>query len=336
MKKIEKLSDIDLLIKNLSSPKDEMINKAKKYQEKLTKPKGSLGVLEDISVFFCGWQGTINPKLNNIQTIIFAGNHGICNQGVNSFPQSVTHEMVENFKNGGAAINQLCKDTLANLEVIPITLDVPTNDISIGPAMSHDDLLFSINKGVESVSINSDLIILGEMGIGNSSIASALASACFGGGVQKWVGRGTANNDNNIEKKISVIKKALMLNKNREPLEILRSLGGREQAAIFGATLAARVSNIPVLIDGFICTASIAPLFLLEKKLLDHCLFGHCSLEKGHRHLLKIIEKKALLNLNMRLGEGSGAMVAFNIIRSAVNCHNGMSSFENAGVSNSK
>ena len=336
MKKIEKLSDIYLLIKNLSSPNIEMINKARKHQDQLTKPIGSLGILEDISVFFCGWQNTINPKLKNIQTIIFAGNHGVCNQGVNSFPQSVTNEMVQNFKSGGAAINQLCKDTLARLEVIPITLDVPTNDISKGPAMSHDDLLFSINQGVESVSINSDLIILGEMGIGNSSIASALASACFGGDVKKWVGRGTSNNDNDIKKKISVIKKALMLNSNREPLEILRSLGGREQAAIFGAALAARVSNIPILIDGFICTASIAPLFLLEKTLLDHCLFGHCSMEQGHKHLLKIIKKTPLLNLNMRLGEGSGAMVAFNIIRSAINCHNGMANFENAGVSNSK
>ena len=209
MKKIEKLSDIYLLIKNLSFPNIKIINKARKYQDQLTKPKGSLGVLEDISVFFCGWQGTINPKLNNIQTIIFAGNHGVCNQGVNSFPQSVTNEMVQNFKNGGAAINQLCKDTSAKLEVIPITLDIPTNDISMGPAMSHDELLFAINQGVESVSINSDLIILGEMGIGNSSIASALASACFGGDVKKWVGRGTSNNDNDIKKKNISYKKSI-------------------------------------------------------------------------------------------------------------------------------
>tara|TARA_B100000795_G_C22784200_1_gene433795 strand:+ start:268 stop:1278 length:1011 start_codon:yes stop_codon:yes gene_type:complete len=335
MEKIKSLSEIYLLIKSFPVPNTEIINEARNYQDQLTKPKGSLGILEDIAIFFCGWQETIKPSLNKIQTIIFAGNHGVCNQGVNSFPQSVTKEMVLNFKNGGAAINQLCASPFIKLEVIPIDLDKPTNDICEGPAMNQEDLLYSINKGIESVNETSDLIILGEMGIGNSTIASAISSASFGGAINKWVGRGTANNDNKISKKIDVIKKALKSNVNREPLKILMSLGGREQAAIFGAVLAARAMKIPVLIDGFICTSSIIPLFLIEKHSLDHCIFGHCSMERGHKHLLKAINKTALLNLNMHLGEGSGAMIALKVIEAAINCHNGMASFKSAGVSNS-
>ena len=335
MQKIKNLSEIYSLIKFLPTSNTEIINQARTYQDQLTKPKGSLGILEDIAVFFCGWQESIKPRLNKIQTIIFAGNHGVCNQGVNSFPQSVTHEMVLNFKNGGAAINQLCKSASINLKVIPIDLDRPTNDISLGPAMNEEDFLYSINKGIESINKTSDLIVLGEMGIGNSTIASAILSASFGGSIKKWVGRGTSNNDNVISKKIDVINKALKSNINREPLQILMSLGGREQAAILGAVLAARAFKIPVLIDGFICTSSIVPLFLLEKNLLDHCIFGHCSMEKGHKHLLEMINKKALLDLNMHLGEGSGAMVALGVIKAAINCHNGMASFKSAGVSNS-
>ena len=295
MEKIKSLSEIYLLIKSFPVPNTEIINEARNYQDQLTKPKGSLGILEDIAIFFCGWQETIKPSLNKIQTIIFAGNHGVCNQGVNSFPQSVTKEMVLNFKNGGAAINQLCASPFIKLEVIPIDLDKPTNDICEGPAMNQEDLLYSINKGIESVNETSDLIILGEMGIGNSTIASAISSASFGGAINKWVGRGTAK---------------------------------------FGAVLAARAMKIPVLIDGFICTSSIIPLFLIEKHSLDHCIFGHCSMERGHKNLLKAINKIALLNLNMHLGEGSGAMVALNVLVSAINCHNGMASFRSAGVSN--
>jgi nicotinate-nucleotide--dimethylbenzimidazole phosphoribosyltransferase len=336
MQKIKCLSEINLLIEQLPKPNQEIIKEAKEYQNQLTKPQGSLGILEDLSIFFCGWQNNIKPSLKKIQTLIFAGNHGVCNQGVNSYPQSVTSEMVLNFKNGGAAINQLCAHSSVNLQVIPIDLDNPTNDIYFGPAMNETELLVSINKGIEAVNKKSDLIVLGEMGIGNSTKASAISSACFGGSIEKWVGRGTANNDNKLLKKISVIRKSLKVNKKREPLKILMSLGGREQAAIFGATLAARMLKIPVIMDGFICSASAAPLFLLDNSSLDHCIFGHCSMEKGHKLLLKSMNKSPLLNLNMHLGEGSGAMIALNIVRSALVCHNGMASFESAGVSNSK
>ena len=333
MKKIKNIRDVYKILDNLPSQSRESLSDAKKYQDKLLKPKGSLGILEDISIFFSGWQKTTKPKLDKVQTIIFAGNHGVCKQNVNSYPQSVTSQMVKTFRNGGAAINQLSKEKYIDLSIVPLKLNNPTKDISVEPAMKCNEFILSINKGIEAINPKSNLLVLGEMGIGNTTIASTISAAFFGGDIQKWVGKGTAENNKKRFKKVEVVKRALKVNKGRNPIEILRCLGGREQAAIFGATLAARSLGIPVLIDGFVCTASIIPLYFLKNEALEHCIFGHCSSEKGHKYVLRAIKKKALLNLNMCLGEGSGAMVALNIIRSAIKCNNDMSSFSEAGVS---
>ena len=334
MKEIENFSDIIQTIKNLPSSSLSQKNKARDYQLTLTKPPGSLGLLEELAIDLCGWQNKLFPELKNVKTLIFAGNHGVCDQSVNAFPQSVTQQMVSNFQNGGAAINQLCKVAGSDLQVIPIDLENPTKDITKDSAMKETEFLACINIGINSIDKNSNIIILGEMGIGNSTIAAAINYACFGGSIIDWVGMGTSTSNSILEHKVSVIEKATSINRSQNPIEILMNLGGKEQAAIFGAVMACRVMKIPVIIDGYICSSSIAPLYLLNDIAIENCIFSHYSREKGHKKLLSIMGKKAILDLDLCLGEGTGAVLALNIIRSSIACHNGMASFTEAGVSN--
>ena len=308
---------------------------ARARQNALTKPPGSLGRLEQIAEFMAAWRATARPEIWRAQALVFAGNHGICAQGVNPYPQEVTAQMVANFEAGGAAINQLCRANGADLSVIALELGRPTGDFTEGPAMTEADCLDALWQGASAVDEGADILILGEMGIGNSTIAAALAAACFGGPVAEWVGPGTGSDKAGILHKVEVIERGL---KRHESVmgnapAILAALGGREQAAICGAVLAARAARIPVILDGFICTAAAAVLYATDKRLLDHCLVGHVSAEPGHRKLLAAIHKRPVLEFDMRLGEGSGAALALGIVRSALACHNGMATFGEAGVS---
>jgi nicotinate-nucleotide--dimethylbenzimidazole phosphoribosyltransferase len=306
---------------------------ARARQDSLTKPPGSLGRLEELAVFMAGWRGTDRPAIDRAQAVVFAGNHGICAQGVNPFPQEVTAQMVANFEAGGAAINQLCRANGAELSVIALDLDRPTADFTEKPAMSEAECLDALNRGAAAVDPAADVLVLGEMGIGNSTVAAALACAVFGGEPADWVGRGTGSDDAGLARKRDAVAAGLARHGGARGMEILAALGGREQAAICGAVLAARAARIPVLLDGFICTAATAPLHAVDPGLLDHCVVGHRSAEPGHRHLLDAMGKRAVLEFDMRLGEGSGAALALGILRSALACHNGMATFAEAGVS---
>ncbi len=302
-------------------------------QASLTKPPGSLGRLEDLAVFMAGWRGTDRPRIDRAQALVFAGNHGVCAQGVNPYPQAVTAQMVGNFAAGGAAINQLCRANGADLSVIALDLDRPTADFTAAPAMTEDDCLAALNKGAAAVDPEADVLILGEMGIGNSTVAAALAAALFGGAVAGWVGPGTGSDAAGIARKVAAIEAGLARHKGLAPAAVLAALGGREQAAICGAVLAARAARVPVILDGFICTAAAAVLYAADPALLAHCLVGHASAEPGHRLLLDKIGKAPILTFEMRLGEGSGAALALGILRAALECHNGMATFAEAGVS---
>ena len=306
---------------------------AQARQDSLTKPQGSLGRLEELAVFMAGWRRTSRPSIARAQALIFAGNHGICAQGVNPYPQEVTAQMVANFEGGGASINQLCRVNGAELAVIALDLDRPTADFTQGPAMSEAETIDAMNRGAAAVDKGADVVILGEMGIGNSTIAAALTSALFGGTPSDWVGPGTGSDAEGLARKINAIERGLALHGGQPALETLARLGGREQAALCGAILAARMAHIPVILDGFICTAAAAVLYAADPKLLDHCLVGHASAEPGHRRLLAAIHQRAVLEFDMRLGEGSGAALALGILRSALECHNGMATFGEAGVS---
>jgi nicotinate-nucleotide--dimethylbenzimidazole phosphoribosyltransferase len=329
------LTAIATLADQLPVADDHAAAAARDRQNSLTKPPGSLGRLEQIAEFMAAWRATARPEIWRAQALVFAGNHGICAQGVNPYPQEVTAQMVANFERGGAAINQLCAVNGAELSVIALELDHPTGDFTEGPAMNEADCLDALWQGASAVDEGADILILGEMGIGNSTVAAALAAACFGGPVAEWVGPGTGSDKAGILHKVEVIERGLTRHAGviGNPPAILAALGGREQAAICGAVLAARAARVPVILDGFICTAAAAVLYATDKRLLDHCLVGHASTEPGHRKLLAALHKRPVLDFDMRLGEGSGAALALGIVRAALACHNGMATFGEAGVS---
>lgn len=304
-------------------------------QDTLTKPQGSLGRLETIAAWLARWQGRDMPRLDRVKVFVFAGNHGVTAQGVSAYPSEVTVQMVANFAHGGAAINQLARATGSELDVIPLDLDHATGDFTQGVAMDEAAFLAAVSAGYDAVDADLDLICLGEMGIGNTTPAAAISAALFGGGAEKWTGRGTGVDDAGLKRKIVAIEAGLKRHAAAlaDPLKAAAALGGRELAAIFGATLAARHRNVPVLLDGFVCTAAAAPLAKLHPAGLAHTIAAHVSAEAGHRGLLQALGLTPLLDLGMRLGEGSGACLAVNLVRSALACHTGMASFAEAGVS---
>lgn len=314
---------------------DKAAKAALARQDTLTKPRGSLGKLEEIAAWLARWQGRAMPRLDKVQVVVFAGSHGVTAQGVSAFPAEVTHQMVANFAAGGAAINQLARAAGAELSVVPLEVDQPTGDFTRVEAMSEAEFLKAVSAGYATVADDADLACFGEMGIGNTTTAAAVAAALFGGEPSKWVGRGTGVDDAGLKRKAAAIEKGLALHKDAlgHPLKAAAALGGRELAAIMGATLAARHKRVPVLLDGFVCTAAAAPLQKLDASGLAHTLAGHVSAEAGHRGLLAALGLTPLFDLGMRLGEGSGAAVAINVVRAALACHEGMASFAEAGVS---
>jgi len=307
---------------------------AEERNGQLTKPPGALGRLEDLAIWYASWRANPRPSIENPQVIIFAGNHGVCARGVSAFPPEVTVQMVANFEHGGAAINQLSKAFGADMSVVSLSLDTPTADFTTAPAMSENEVVDALVAGWTAVKETSDLLVVGEMGIGNTTAAAAVAAALFGGDAADWTGRGTGVDDEGLNRKTAAVADGLALHADviADPLEALRCLGGRELAAMAGAIARARSLRIPVILDGFICTASVAPLFALAPAALDHCLIGHLSVEPGHKRLLDAIGKTAVLDFDMRLGEGSGAALALGILRSALACHSGMATFAEAGV----
>ena len=304
-------------------------------EARLTKPAGALGRLEDIVGWLAYWQGKSPPRLDRVDVLVFAGNHGVTAQGVSAYPAEVTAQMVANFAAGGAAINQLARMAGASLRVIALSLEAPTADFAQQPAMDERDFLAAVMEGYQAVSGEADLVCLGEMGIGNTTSAAAIAAALFGGGAARFVGRGAGLDDAGLVRKVAVIERGLARHADAlgDPLKVAAALGGRELAAILGATLAARRLRIPVLLDGFVATAAVAPLAKLRADTLSHALVGHISAEAGHRALLDALDKKPLLDLSMRLGEASGAALAVPILRAALACHTGMATFAEAGVS---
>jgi nicotinate-nucleotide--dimethylbenzimidazole phosphoribosyltransferase len=301
-------------------------------QAQLTKPAGSLGRLEALVAWLARWQGRAMPRLERVEVLVFAGNHGVVAQGVSPFPAAVTAQMVANFAHGGAAINQLAAAAGARLRVVPLALERPTADITEAPAMTEAEFLEAVRTGAEAVPPGTDLLCLGEMGIGNTTVAAALAAALFGGDGGAWAGRGTGLDDAGLLRKRMVVDAALHRHATADPLEAARCLGGRELAAILGATLAARQHGTPVLLDGFVCTAAAAPLARLHSLGLAHAQVAHVSAEAGHRRLLQALGMPPLLDLGMRLGEASGAALAVPLLRAALACHAGMATFAEAGV----
>ncbi|MDX5381607.1 MAG: nicotinate-nucleotide--dimethylbenzimidazole phosphoribosyltransferase [Rhodobacterales bacterium] len=329
------LDSLRTALRDLPAPDASAVQAAMARNGQLTKPPGALGRLEDLSIWMAGWQGTDRPHVDAPQVIVFAGNHGVTARGVSAFPAAVTEQMVLNFRAGGAAINQLARTFGARMDVHALTLDRPTADFTASPAMTEAELLEAMRTGWDAVDPAADLLVTGEMGIGNTTSAAALAHAICGGAAADWVGRGTGVDDAGLALKAQVVAEGVALHPQArtDGIEALRCLGGRELAAMAGAILRARHLRIPVLLDGFICTAAAACLDAAQTGALDHCLAAHVSAESGHAPLLAHLGKAPILSLGLRLGEGSGAALAIGVIKGAVACHSGMATFAEAGVS---
>ena len=335
---ITTLDAIRELIKRFPGPDKDAMLAARSRESELTKPEGSLGRLEEMAEWLAGWQGKHPAQINLPRAIIFAGSHGITIKNVSAFPSEVNQQMISNFQNGGAAINQLCKVFDIELKVMEAALDIPTRDFSQEPAMDDSDCAEAVAFGMSGPDVGLDVLCIGEMGIGNTTASAAICHALYGGKSEDWVGPGTGVKGEELANKIKIVRESVILHKAvlTDGLEILRCLGGREMAAICGAIVAARLSRIPVLLDGYVTCAAAATLHALDSHALDHCTVAHVSAEPGHRRLLKKLNKIPLFDFGMRLGEGSGAALAVGVLRSAAACHNGMATFEEAAITNKK
>jgi nicotinate-nucleotide--dimethylbenzimidazole phosphoribosyltransferase len=319
---------------DLPQPDAVATGDARSRNAQLTKPAGALGRLEDLAIWYAGWRGNARPRLIRPQVTVFAGNHGVVTRGVSAFPAAVTAQMVGNFDAGGAAVNQLAEAFGATMTVHPIELDRPTADFVETPAMSEADLVAAMALGWAAVNPKADLLVAGEMGIGNTCSASAIAMALEGGAALDWTGRGTGVDDPGLARKVDAVTRGVArIEGEADPIEVLRQLGGREIAAMAGAILAARHHRIPVILDGFICCAAALVLHRAAPGVLDHAVAGHQSAESAHARLLEAMGKAPLLSLGLRLGEGSGAVLAISVLKGALACHSGMASFAEAGVS---
>lgn len=325
-------------------------NLAAARQKQLTKPPGSLGRLEQLAIDFAGWQGNEIPVLKRIVVRVYAADHGVSAQGVSAFPAEVTAQMIHNFCAGGAAISVLAKQHNCDFEVWNIgtlepTEDLPklhnvqirngSKDFSQQPAMSSDELEAAMSAGAESVPTDTELFIGGEMGIGNTTSASALMAALLDLKAEQVVGMGTGLDDAGLRRKREIVTASLVRHAKGNPstFERLRRLGGLEIAALVGAYLQCAQQGTPILVDGFICTVAAAYAVALSATSRDWMLFAHYSNEHAHKRLLDNLDASPLLNLDMRLGEGSGAAVAIPLIRSALMLHAGMATFSDARVS---
>lgn len=328
-------ADIRRLIASMPGPDRDAVAMVRERDAMLTKPAGALGRLEQLVEWLAAWQGKGQPSLDRPLVCVFAGSHGVVARGVSAFPPEVNRQMLDTFAAGGGAINQICAAYGLGFKVFDLAIDLPTGDICAGPAFSEKDCVATMAFGMEAVAAGTDCLGLGEMGIGNTTIAAAIYAALYGGEPGHWVGRGTGVDEAGLARKTDAVAAALAHHRGHldDPLEVLARLGGREIAAMAGAILAARLQKVPVVLDGYVATAAAAILHAIDASALDHCLAGHVSAEGAHTDVLKRLGLVPLLALGMRLGEGSGAAMALGLIKGALACHRDMATFAQAGVS---
>ena len=326
------------------------------HEQSLTKPKRSLGRLEHITRHLAIWQEQAPPKLDTINTLVFAGKHGICQENISAYPSSVTEQMVENFHNKGAAINQLCNLGQSSLAIHPVEFSSTTQNFLRKPAMSQQTCTKALQQGIDAIQQPCNLLAIGEMGIGNTTSAAAMLTALYNTPdgtpdsrtTQEWTSSGTGGDRQMLQHKRQVVEQSVArfhkdnppASSSRSPAEyawsVLCELGGFELAAITGALLKARAVRIPVLLDGYPCCAAAAVAKALNPQALENCLIAHLPQQQGASSLHKKLDCfEPLLQLEMRLGEASGAALAVLVVRAALACHTGMHSFAKAGVDTS-
>jgi nicotinate-nucleotide--dimethylbenzimidazole phosphoribosyltransferase len=340
---------------NLIKPLDDKaMRQAQARQDSLTKPQGSLGLLEELSVKVAGIQGAAQPRIRDKVIVTMAGDHGVTSEGVSLFPQEVTAQMVYNFLRGGAGINVLARHVGARVVVVDmgVATDLEphpqllvkkvaygTKNMAQGPAMSREEAVEAIEAGIEIVeselSRGIDIVGTGDMGIGNTTPSSAIVAALTGAPVADVTGRGTGIDDEQLARKVETIERVLAINRPdpADPLDVLAKVGGLEIAGIAGVVLGAAAHRLPVVIDGFISGAGALIAAGLAPQGKDYLIAAHLSVERGHRLVLERLGLTPLLNLTMRLGEGTGAALGISLVEAAVKVLNEMATFADAGVS---
>jgi nicotinate-nucleotide--dimethylbenzimidazole phosphoribosyltransferase len=297
------------------------------------RPAGAFARLDDVAAWLAAWQSTAQPSVQRPAALLFAADHGVTAERVSAYPSAVTAAMHDALRDGVATATALADDAGVALHVVDAGVGRPTGNIAIEPALDRDRFAAAFELGRASVrALDSDLLVLGEMGIGNTTAAAALSASLFGLTAEDWTGRGTGVDDPTLRRKTEVVQTARARAGECRPLEALRQLGGSEIVAIAGAVLEARLLRIPVVLDGFVVTAAVAPLEVARAGALDHCIAGHRSPEPGHQLLLEKLGKEPLLDLGLRLGEGTGALAAVPLVRMAARAVVDVATFEERGL----
>jgi nicotinate-nucleotide--dimethylbenzimidazole phosphoribosyltransferase len=274
--------------------------------------------LDEAAAWLASWQRTAHPSVSSPALIVFVGDHGVVSEGVSAYPAEVTVSMLRALRRGVATANVLAAEVGSAVRIVDAGVGRPTGNITVEPAMDHDRFVSCFELGRAAVrALDVDLLVVGEMGIGNTTAAAAVATCLFGLTADDWTGRGTGIDETTLQRKIEVVRRARERVGPCDPIATLAELGGSEMVAIAGAVIEARLRSIPVVLDGFVVTASVAPLEVSRPGALDHCIAGHRSPEPGHQLLLEKLGKQALLDLGLRLGEGTGALAAVPLLRMA-------------------
>jgi len=335
MRKLEpKLDEVRALLREMPGPDAGAEAAARTRQAELATLPGGLGRLADLAVWLATWQGAQPPRMERPRVAVFAANHGIAARGISLCPAATTGQMVKALVAGGGAVNQLAAMVNADLRVYEMALEQPTADFTQGPAMSEEDCARALSYGMMAVEEGYDVMALGDLGVANSTSAAALCHALFGGEAAEWIGKPLSLDPEMRARAVAVVEEGVVANRSAfiDPFEVLRTLGGLELAAVVGAILACRLGRIPVVLDGFVCSAAAAVLHAVDPQLLDHCVVAQPAAGGGHARLMERLGKRPLLDLEMEVGEGVGGALAIQLLQGAVACHNGMATRAEAGL----
>ena len=320
---------IDLALDRVPEPDVESGRKLSERAGAVLRPRGALARLDDVAVWVAEWQRTERPSIQRPAAIVFFADHGVAEEGVSAYPAEVTRAMLGAVEAGVATVSAMTSNLGVALWSVDVGVGRPTGNLRLEPALDRDRFASCLEAGREAVrALDTDLLVLGEMGIGNTTPAAALCASLLGGAVSDWVGKGSGLDEAGVAKKQTVISDALERTGPLAPLEAMRELGGAELAALAGAAVEARHRSIPVLLDGFVTTAALIPLELERPGALDHCWPGHLSPEPGHRLLLERLGRPPILDLEMRLGEASGALAALPVVSLAVDSVTRVATFD--------